>query len=104
VNGRLAILFFSRIVYTFLFECFLSEAITINIVPTNIRIPSINIDQILNRNRLANVTPDKFKDNPIANSILCGNAFTLYKITVCLLHFHYASTNSSLNYLYFTPE
>jgi hypothetical protein len=84
---------FNRIVHKFLFECLLSEAITINIIPTNKRIPSNNIDQILNRKILANVTPAKFKDNPIANIILCGNDFTLFKINVFLLHDLFASPN-----------
>jgi hypothetical protein len=65
-----------------LFECFLSEAITINIVPTNNRIPSMNIDQITNGKILANVTPAKFKVKPIANIILCGNDFILFKISL----------------------
>lgn len=104
MNDLFTILLFNRIVHKFLFECFLSEAITINIIPTNKRIPSNNIDQILNRKIFAIVTPNKFKDNPIANIILCGNDFTLFKIAVFLLHDFFASTNfteseSSITYI-----
>ena len=75
-------LYFFHIVHKLLFECFLSEAITINIVPTNTRMPSMNIDQITNGKILANVTPAKFKVKPIANIILCGNDFILFKISL----------------------
>lgn len=51
------------------------------------------MDQILNCKRLANVTPTKFKDKPIANITLCGNDFTLLKINVFPFHNLFAAIN-----------